>query len=170
MRVTHTRSDLASAGLGSLAATPAAEPAAKSSFAAKLASTVGTVGTNAAAETGTDTKTKDQDKAGKAERALPKGPKGETTREVKDHPYLEVMSGPRNGMFINTTNNERRGQAFVLVERGNHDLHIYGTGKNRRVIISWHKDQPAHAGDDAKSSPAKDTTETTPATGGATAP
>ena len=57
----------------------------------------------------------------------------------------------------------------MLVERGDHDLHIYGTGKHRRVIISWHKDQPAHAGDDAKSAPAKDKTDTAPATGGATA-
>jgi hypothetical protein len=89
------------------------------------------------------------DKADKDERALPKGPKGETTRAVKDHPaYVEVMSGPRNGMFINTTNNERRGEAFVLVRRDDRDLHIYGTGKDRRVIISWHKDQPAHRADD----------------------
>ena len=48
-------------------------------------------------------------------------------------------------MFINMTNNERRGEAFTLVRKGDRDLHIYGTGKDRRVIISWHKDQPAHA-------------------------
>jgi hypothetical protein len=53
-----------------------------------------------------------------------------------------IMSGPRNGMFINMTNNERRGEAFVLVRKHDRDLHIYGTGKDRRVIISWHKDQP----------------------------
>ena len=89
------------------------------------------------------------DKTDKDERALPKGPKGETTRAVPDHPaYIEVMSGPRNGMFINTTNNERRGEAFVLVRRNDRDLHIYGTGKDRRVIVSWHKDQPAHRADD----------------------
>jgi hypothetical protein len=71
------------------------------------------------------------------------------------------VSGPRNGVFINTTNNERRGEAFVLVRKHDRDLHIYGTGKDRRVIISWHKDQPAHQND--KPEAAK------PETGGATA-
>jgi hypothetical protein len=105
--------------------------------------------------------------AEKAERPLPKGPKGETTRAVKDHPaYVEIMSGPRNGMFINVTNNERRGEAFVLVRKDDRDLHIYGTGKDRRVIISWHKDQPAHR-DDAVKETRKDAE---PATGGASAP
>jgi hypothetical protein len=123
----------------------AAEQAPKTAFAGVLAKS-----TSAAK----------QDDADQAERALPKGPKGETTRALKDHPaYIEVMSGPRNGMFINTTNNERRGEAFVLVRRDDRDLHVYGTGKDRRVIISWHKDQPAHDADAAK-----------PATGGATAP
>jgi hypothetical protein len=111
------------------------------------------------------------EKAEKDERALPKGPKGETTSAVKDHPaYVEVMSGPRNGMFINTTNNERRGEAFVLVRRHDRDLHIYGTGKDRRVIISWHKDQPAHRADD-KPDAAKETQQNPELpTGGASAP
>jgi hypothetical protein len=59
---------------------------------------------------------------------------------------VEVTSGPRNGMFINMTDNERRGQAFVLVKRDDHDLHIYGTGENRRVIVSWHRHQRDDAG------------------------
>jgi hypothetical protein len=124
----------------------AVEKAPKTAFAGVLAKSTSAAGT--------------QDNADQAERALPKGPKGETTRAVKDHPaYLEVMSGPRNGMFINTTSNERRGEAFVIVRRHDRDLHVYGTGKDRRVIVSWHKDQPAHDAD-----------ATTPTTGGATAP
>jgi hypothetical protein len=93
--------------------------------------------------------------------ALPKGPKGETTRAVEGHPaYVEIMSGPRNGMFINVTHNERRGEAFTLVRRHDRDLHIYGTGKDRRVVISWHKDQPAH------SDGSKAAKQSKPATGG----
>ena len=108
------------------------------------------------------------DRADQAERPLPKGPKGETTRAVEDHPaYVEIMSGPRNGMFVNTTSNERRGEAFVLVRRHDRDLHIYGTGKDRRVIVSWHKDQPAHRAD-ATPDPAPKTQP--PTTGGAPAP
>jgi hypothetical protein len=85
--------------------------------------------------------------ASAAEKPIPNGSRGETTRAVADHPaYVEVTSGPRNGMFINTTSNERRGEAFVLVRREDRDLHIYGTGKDRRVIVSWHKDSPPVTG------------------------
>ena len=66
----------------------------------------------------------------------------ETTSPVEGRPYVEITSGPRNGMFVNTTSNERGGEAFVLVKRADRDLHIYGSGKDRRVIVSWHKDQP----------------------------
>jgi hypothetical protein len=103
----------------------------------------------------------------KAARPLPKGPKGEATRAVEGHPaYVEIVSGPRNGMFINVTSNERRGEAFVLVRKDDRDLHIYGTGKDRRVIISWHKDEPDHKTDAAKEA-RKDAK---PSTGGAAAP
>jgi hypothetical protein len=139
----------------------AAEQAPKTAFAGVLAKSTSAGG---------------KQDADQAERALPKGPKGETTRAVKDHPaYIEVMSGPRNGMFINTTSNERRGEAFVIVRRHDRDLHVYGTGKDRRVIVSWHKDQPAHDADAAKD--AKPATggadaakDAKPATGGASAP
>ena len=86
----------------------------------------------------------------------------ETTKPVDGHPaYVEVTSGPRNGMFINMTDNERRGQAFVLVKHDDHDLHIYGTGENRRVIVSWHNDRQDDAG--------KTDTGETDTTGGAAA-
>ena len=142
MRVHHTHD--AEAVAAAKAPRAAAKEAPKTSFAAALAkssaatTTTGTTGANTTPTSTTETTRSE---------ALPKGPKGETTREVKDHPYLEIMSGPRNGMFINTTHNVRRGQAFALVHKADHDLHVYGTGKNRRVIISWHKDQPAHRND-----------------------
>jgi hypothetical protein len=147
MRVEQSQqADVVKSGLAG-----AAKNTPRTSFAKVLANTGDVTG---GTDTAQDTK--------KAERPIPKGPKGETTRAVKDHPaYVEVMSGPRNGMFINMTNNERRGEAFVLVRKHDRDLHIYGTGKDRRVIISWHKDQPAHQTDAAK--------ETKPSTGGASA-
>jgi hypothetical protein len=155
MRVEHSQqqADLVKSGLAG--AVKGGTP--KTAFASVLAqSSEATNGTS-----GSNTSPAEQGK--KTERAIPKGPKGETTRAVKDHPaYVEIMSGPRNGMFINMTNNERRGEAFTLVRREDRDLHIYGTGKDRRVIISWHKDQPAHQNDAAKDS--QDATK--PATGG----
>ena len=129
-------SDIATSGLGALAAPVPAQPAAGTAFAAKLA---------------------DASAAGKS-------PKGETTREVDGKPYVEVMSGPRNGMFINRSGNERDGEAFVLVKRKDHELHIYGTGKDRRVIVARYDDA-----DDAGDKDAGKTTGT-PATGGAAAP
>ena len=156
---------VAGAQRSSLGAAAAAGDTPRSSFAKALArSAASETGGTAVGKVGRATRAKVHDRD-----ALPKGPKGETTREVPNHPYLEVMSGPRNGMFINTTNNERRGEAFVLVRRKDRDLHIYGHGKNRRVIISWHKDQPAHR-DDKQVAPAKDATHAEPASGGTSVP
>jgi hypothetical protein len=78
--------------------------------------------------------------------------KTEQRDPVEGRPYSEITSGPRNGMFVNTTSNERAGEAFVLVKRADRDLHIYGSGKDRRVIVSWHK----HRDDDTPSAPVKD--------------
>jgi len=98
---------------------------------------------------------------------VPHKPGGaETTQAVEGRPYAEVTSGPRNGMFINKTSNERSGEAFVLVRRDDRDLHIYGSGKDRRVIVSWHKDAD---GDKADGAP-ETKTETTPPSGGVSAP
>jgi hypothetical protein len=141
----------------------AAKDAPKTAFASVLAESSATNGTG-----GSNTSPQTAEGTGTVERAIPKGPKGETTRTVKDHPaYVEVMSGPRNGMFINMTSNERRGEAFVIVHKHDRDLHVYGTGKDRRVIVSWHKDQPAHQ---TEKPDADKKSDATPATGGASAP
>jgi uncharacterized membrane protein YebE (DUF533 family) len=58
----------------------------------------------------------------------------ETTQAVPGHAYAEILTGPRAGMYINTTHNKRAGQAFVLVERNGVAYHVYGTGKHRTVI------------------------------------
>ena len=55
-------------------------------------------------------------------------------RDVPNRAYDEITSGPRNGMFINRSGNDRDGQAFVLVERAKYEVHIYGTGRNRLVV------------------------------------
>ena len=60
-------------------------------------------------------------------------PKGERTQKVPGHGYVEIVSGPRNGMFINNTGNTRDGAAFVIVKRDGREFHIYGTGKDRAV-------------------------------------
>jgi hypothetical protein len=64
----------------------------------------------------------------------------EETRPVEGKPYAEIISGPRNGMFINRSGNGRDGEAFVRVERDGRDVHIYGSGKNRETVVMWHNE------------------------------
>jgi hypothetical protein len=60
-------------------------------------------------------------------------PKGERTQKVAGHGYVEIVSGPRNGMFINNTGGKRDGEAFLIVKRHGREFHIYGTGEGRAV-------------------------------------
>ena len=49
------------------------------------------------------------------------------------HSYAEIVSGPRNGMFINNTGTKRDGQAFLIVRRHGREFHVYGSGEDRKV-------------------------------------
>ena len=66
--------------------------------------------------------------------------KGEKIEPVEGHAYAEITSGPRSGMYINTSQNSRRGEAFVLVEKADFNYHIYGTGEDRVVIRAAKRD------------------------------
>ena len=37
-------------------------------------------------------------------------------------------------MYINTSGNKRHGEAFVLVNKGGVEHHIYGAGADREII------------------------------------
>ena len=68
---------------------------------------------------------------------------------VEGKEYVEIVSGPRNGMFINRSGNARDGEAFVLVKKDGRDVHIYGSGKDRETVVVWHtKNKQPTAGDD----------------------
>ena len=58
----------------------------------------------------------------------------ETTKPVEGKHYAEILTGPRAGMYINTSGNARDGDAFVLVKTDKGEQHIYGTGKDRTVV------------------------------------
>jgi hypothetical protein len=77
--------------------------------------------------------TKDKDKAKSTDAKSTATPKGERTQKVDGHHYMEIVSGPRNGMFINNSGNSRDGDAFVIVKRHGREFHIYGTGDGRNV-------------------------------------
>jgi hypothetical protein len=61
--------------------------------------------------------------------------KGETWAPVEGHSgYADILSGSRNGLYVNLSGGPREGQAFQLERRGDQMLHIYGEGKDRQVI------------------------------------
>ena len=48
--------------------------------------------------------------------------------------YADILSGPRNGYFVNTSGGERDGMVFHRVQRDGKIFHIYGAGKHRQVV------------------------------------
>ena len=66
--------------------------------------------------------------------------KGEKIEPVEGHAYAEIVSGPRAGMFINTSGNSRHGEAFVLVQKADFNYHIYGSGQDRVVVRAAKRD------------------------------
>jgi hypothetical protein len=78
-----------------------------------------------------------------------RAPLKERTKPVEGHAYADILSGPRNGMYVNTSGNKRHGQAFVLVERDGKRYHIYGEGEDRLVVCLKPKKVDADAKVDA---------------------
>src|ERR1700754_2711826 len=58
----------------------------------------------------------------------------ETTKPVDGKSYAEILTGPRAGLYLNTSGGARDGEAFVLVKHDGREDHIYGTGDDRKVI------------------------------------
>jgi hypothetical protein len=116
------------------------------SFKAALAQASSTGGTTAGTDVSTPAASAD----------LPGGVKlrkGETAEKVDGHAYVEITSGDREGMFINTSGNVRNGQAFVLVRKHGKEYHIYGTGKDR-LVVGFH--MPKKASNDSAPEPKAD--------------
>jgi hypothetical protein len=94
--------------------------------------------------------------------AATKVSKKETYLPVEGKNYEEIVSGPRNGMFINRSGNSRDGEAFLLVKRGSREYHIYGSGADRDVV---RVDAGAKSGDTKTDTTKPDTTKTDTTTG-----
>ena len=67
--------------------------------------------------------------------------KGETVKPVEHRRYVEITSGARSGMFINTSDGDRRGEAFVRSIKHGVEYHIYGSGTDREVVAHDHRDE-----------------------------
>jgi len=111
---------------------------------------------------------KDSDKTKSSDSKTSTGdaPKGERTQAVKGHSYKEIVSGPRNGMFINNTGNKRDGEAFLIVKRHGREFHIYGTGEDRSVYeVGRARDAATDGGTTTSGTTTSGTTGTTGTTG-----
>jgi hypothetical protein len=63
--------------------------------------------------------------------------KGERVKRVEGRDnYVEIVSGPREGMFVNTSGNARHGEVFVRAIKDGVEQHIYGSGDDRVVVSS----------------------------------
>ena len=69
--------------------------------------------------------------------------KGEKVEPVAGHAYSDIVSGSREGKYINTSGNARHGQAFVLARKAGVEYHIYGSGKDRLVVALKPRTEPA---------------------------
>jgi hypothetical protein len=67
--------------------------------------------------------------------------KGEKAEPVEGHAYAEITAGAREGMYINTSGNERHGEAFVLSLKAGVEYHIYGSGADREVVSLQPRDE-----------------------------
>jgi hypothetical protein len=83
------------------------------------------------------------------------------------HNYADIVGGPRNGLYVNTSGGIRDGMAFQIVKKADKWFHVYGTGKDRQWIPSDGPKKPAATTPAASSTGGTSTGGT--ATGGTTA-
>jgi hypothetical protein len=132
--MTQTVASIASAAPTAETQRTNAAPAAGSSFAEAHAAAV--------------KNTKDKDTSTSADgKKTASVPKGERTQKVEGHNYVEIVNGPRNGMFINNTGTARDGKAFLIVKRHGREFHVYGSGDDRKVFEVGRKRENSDAKD-----------------------
>jgi hypothetical protein len=75
----------------------------------------------------------------------------ETTKAVPGQGYAEILTGPRAGLYLNTSGGARDGEAFVLVKHDGREDHIYGTGDDRKIISTGADKAGSGSGPDSTS-------------------
>ena len=140
------RVSLSAGELSALLPTPETAPKAGGSggvsFASLHADSLAKLSIVSTPNPGTATKAKEEAGTGRAE-SKSATPRNETYRPVAGQPYEEIVSGRRNGMFINRSGNARDGEAFVLVKRNGREFHVYGSGADRQVVPIVGSDKPS---------------------------
>ena len=68
-----------------------------------------------------------------ASRVVP--PAGETWKPVAGHDdYVEIVSGPRKGQFVDLAKGPHRGDAFKIEQRDGKTVRVYGEGDSQQVV------------------------------------
>ena len=68
-----------------------------------------------------------------AQRIVP--PSGETWKPVKgEDSYVEIVSGPRNGQYVDLAKGEHRGDTFTIQQREGKLVRVYGEGQDEKVV------------------------------------
>ena len=62
----------------------------------------------------------------------PRGEEWAPINGVSNH--ADILNGPRNGYYVNTSGGIRDGMAFQIVKQGDRTFHVYGKGRNRQMI------------------------------------
>jgi hypothetical protein len=59
--------------------------------------------------------------------------------------YADIVSGPRNGWYVNTSGGERDGMLFHIVHKGDKVFHVYGKGKHKQVVeVDYDPNKASH--------------------------
>jgi hypothetical protein len=71
--------------------------------------------------------------AATASRIVP--PAGETWKPVSGHDdYVEIVSGPRKGQYVDLAKGAHRGDAFTIQQRDGKLVRVYGEGDSQQVV------------------------------------
>jgi hypothetical protein len=59
--------------------------------------------------------------------------------------YADIVSGRRNGWYVNTSGGERDGMLFHIVRKGDQVFHVYGKGKHKQVVeVDYDPNKASH--------------------------
>ena len=86
------------------------------------------------------------ERADRQESQAARRPRNEEWAAVKGvSNYADIVSGPRNGWYVNTSGGERDGMLFHIVRKGDKVFHVYGTGKHKQFVeVDYDPNKASH--------------------------
>ena len=86
------------------------------------------------------------DRAEREDSQAARRPRNEEWAAVKGvSNYADIVSGPRNGWYVNTSGGERDGMLFHIVRKGDKVFHVYGKGQHKQVVeVDYDPNKASH--------------------------